>query len=94
MLDAGEPVPVAELDGEREPGQGRDPAQAAQPPGDRGELAVGGHRGDRRVQAGPAREGEVDGFAVGVVGGPGAGLVEPDRVAATLVCLPVQAVPP
>jgi len=35
---AGEPLPVAELDGKRETGQRRDAAQAAQPPGGRGEL--------------------------------------------------------
>ena len=51
---AGEPVPVADLDRQREPGQRRDPAQAAQPAHDRGELAVGGHRRDRGVEPVPA----------------------------------------
>ena len=73
---AGEPVPVAELDGEREAGQGRDPSQAAQPAGQVGELAVSGHRRDRSVEPVAAGEGELDRFEGGRVGGPGAGLVE------------------
>jgi hypothetical protein len=77
---AGEPVPVTELDGQGEPGQGRDPAHAAQAPGGRGELRVGRHRGDRLVEPVAAREGEVDRFAISLVGGSGAGLVEADRV--------------
>ena len=44
---AGEPVPVADLDGQREPGQGADPTQASQPAHHRGELAVRGHLLDR-----------------------------------------------
>ena len=47
---AGEPVPVADLDRQREPGQGADPAQAAQSSHHRGELAVRGHGRDRRVE--------------------------------------------
>ena len=54
MRGAGEPVPVADLDRQPEPGQRGDPAQAAQPAHDRGELAVGGHLGDRRIQPVPA----------------------------------------
>ena len=52
MLAAGEPVPVADLDRQREPGQRRDAAQTRQPPRHRGELAVGGQRGDLLVQPG------------------------------------------
>jgi len=46
---AGEPVPVAYLDGEGERGQSRDPAQARQPLHHWCELAAGGHGGDLLV---------------------------------------------
>src|SRR3954454_14670450 len=62
------------------PGQRGDTPQAAQPAGDCGELAVRGQLGDGLVEAGSARHREVDGFAVGVVGGAGAGLGGADRV--------------
>jgi len=47
-----QPVPVADLDGQPERRQRRDPTNAAQPVHHRGELAVGGHRGDRVVESG------------------------------------------
>ena len=68
---AGEPVPVADLDGQREPGQGADPAQAAQPAHERGELAVGGHLLDRGVEPVPAGLDRQHGLVVGVEGQPG-----------------------
>src|SRR2546421_195254 len=48
---AGEPVPVADLHGQPEPGQGGDPAHRAQPGHDRRPLRRGGGRGDRLVEA-------------------------------------------
>ncbi len=48
---AGEAVPVADLDGERERGQCRDCAQTGQSVHQRGELAAAGQLGDRLVQA-------------------------------------------
>ena len=47
-------------------GQRGDPAQAAQPAHDRGELAVGGHLGDRLVEAVPAGRGGEYGVVVGL----------------------------
>ena len=68
---AGEPVPVADLDGQREPGQGADPAQAAQPAHQRGELGVGGHLCDRGVESVAAGQGGQDRVVVVVEGQPG-----------------------
>lgn len=51
---AGQPGPVADLDGQGERGQGGHCAQAAQPPHYRGELRIGGHRRDCRIDAIPA----------------------------------------
>lgn len=59
---AGEPVPVAYLDGEGERGQSRDPAQARQPLHHWCELAAGGHRGDLLVEAVTASRGQHDGL--------------------------------
>ena len=49
-----------------------DPAQAAQPVHHRGELAVGGHRRDGRVEAVPARLDRQDRLIVGLERQPGA----------------------
>ena len=65
---AGQSVPVADLDGQPERGQRGDPAQTAQTAYYRGELAVGGHRADRLVQAVPAGLGREDGLVLGVEG--------------------------
>lgn len=49
----GEPVPVADLHGQPEPGQGGHPPQATQPAHHRGVLAVERHLGDRLVEPVP-----------------------------------------
>ena len=63
---AGEPVPVADFDGQPEPGQRRHPTQATQPPHHRGVVAVVGHLQDRLVQPVPPLAGHQHGFEVGV----------------------------
>jgi 2-polyprenyl-6-methoxyphenol hydroxylase-like FAD-dependent oxidoreductase len=52
-----QPVPVPDLHRQSERGQCPHPAQAAQPPHQRGVLARGGHRGDRGVEPIPPRHG-------------------------------------
>jgi hypothetical protein len=44
-------VPVSELDRQPEPGQGGDPAQAAQPVHDLGVVGVLGHDGDGLIKS-------------------------------------------
>ena len=93
---AGEPVPVADLDREREPGQGADPAQAPQPAHQRGELAVGGHLLDRGVEPVPAGLDRQHGLVVGVEGQPGRRAVSCGSAScrSQTSCLPVHALPP
>ncbi|WKV16522.1 hypothetical protein LP422_22820 [Janibacter limosus] len=68
---AGEPVPVADLDRQGEPGQGAHPAQAPEPVDHVGELAVSGHLLDRDVESVAACPDRQHGLVIGVEGQPG-----------------------
>ena len=54
---AGQPMPVADFDGQSERGQCRNPAHTAQSRHHRGELRVSGHLLDRAIEAVAAIDG-------------------------------------
>ncbi len=68
---AGEPVPVADLDRECEPGQGADPTQTSESVHHVGELRVARHLADRGVEPIPTSFDRQDVLVVGVEGQPG-----------------------
>jgi pimeloyl-ACP methyl ester carboxylesterase len=74
---AGEPVPVADLDCERERGQRRHPAQTAQSSHDGRELAVGGHGPDRGIESVTSGVDGENGVVVGLEGQSCRGRIEP-----------------
>lgn len=67
---AGEPVPITDLHRQREPGQRVYTPQTRHPPHDRGELTIGSHLLNRRVQTSPARLHRQHVVVVGIEGHP------------------------
>jgi len=89
---AGEPVPVADLHGQAEPGQRSDAAQAAQPGHHRRPCRFRGHGQDRLVQPVPPRQRRQYGVVGLVEREPHARFVEGLRPH-HFPCAAVQAVP-
>jgi hypothetical protein len=77
MVYCGEPASVADLDGQREPGQGADTTQAAQPAHHRSELGVRCHHRDRLIESVPACLNGDHGVVVGLEGDLKCRLLEP-----------------